>query len=79
MKVILTAVKRGWEKVGVEELDLFELKRDIFEDGLAWENDGSSDKQEGRGQPWDMRSWKASGWFVRKWKGLVDDAIYVNS
>lgn len=76
-KVILTAVRKGWGMLGMGSLDLFDLKRDMFQDGLAWRSyDGYGNEGE-KGQPWDMRSWEASGWFVNKWRGLVDDDVRV--
>jgi hypothetical protein len=52
-----------------------ELKKDMFQDGLAcWSNNGGG-KEGGMGQPWDMRSWEAAEWFVRKWSGLVDRVV----
>jgi hypothetical protein len=44
-----------------------ELKSDIMNDGLiCWRTSGS-----GTGQPWDMKSWEAAPWFLRKWPVLV--------
>lgn len=44
-----------------------ELKSDIMNDGLiCWRTSGS-----GTGQPWDMKSWEAAPWFLRKWSILV--------
>jgi hypothetical protein len=48
-------------------IDAAELKRDIINDGLiCWRSSGS-----GTGQPWDMKSWEAAPWFLRKWPVLV--------
>lgn len=60
---------------GMGGLDLLELKKDMFQDGLAcWSNNGGG-KEGAMGQPWDMRSWEAAEWFVRKWSGLVDRVV----
>jgi hypothetical protein len=48
-------------------VDLVELKKDIVDGGLICWNAC----QKGSGQPWDMRSWEATPWFLRKWKILV--------
>lgn len=49
--------------------DLLELKIDILNDGLiCW---GGTDRKGGQGQPWDMRTWEAAGWFIKKWWILV--------
>ena len=77
-RVILDAVKRGWANLGIDGFDLFELKRDIFQDGLAWDSYDGHGRQWAKVEPWDITSWKASGWFVKKWKGLVDDIVYVS-
>ncbi|KAJ9133854.1 hypothetical protein NKR23_g10464 [Pleurostoma richardsiae] len=47
--------------------DIMELKVDIYVRGglVCWVG-GTS------GQPWDMRSWEAAPWFLRKWRLLVD-------
>jgi hypothetical protein len=48
-------------------IDAAELKADIMNDGLiCWRTSGS-----GTGQPWDMKSWEAAPWFLRKWRVLV--------
>jgi len=48
-------------------IDAAKLKSDIMNDGLiCWRTSGS-----GRGQPWDMRSWEAAPWFLKKWSILV--------
>lgn len=71
-RVILSAAKRGWEEVGKMGQGLFELKKDIFEDGLSCRSaEHGEDAQ--RTQPWDMRSWRASTWFTKKWSGLMND------
>jgi Domain of unknown function (DUF3425) len=47
-------------------IDLRELKADILNDGLVcW---GGTNRV---GQPWDMRTWEAARWFLRKWWMLV--------
>lgn len=77
-KVILSAARKGWAKLGMEGLDLFELKRDMFQDGLSWRSyDSCSEKSEER-QPWDTKSWGASRWFIEKWRSLVDEDICVS-
>ncbi|KAF7589493.1 hypothetical protein BBP40_004247 [Aspergillus hancockii] len=45
-------------------LDAAELKRDIVEQG------GIVCRGE---QPWDMRSWLAASWFMKKWRLLLSD------
>ena len=55
--------------------DIWELKKDIFvEDGLVHWSSRSSGASSGgeQGQPWDMRSWEAAPWFLRKWRMLID-------
>jgi hypothetical protein len=54
--------------------DVWELKKDIIvEDGLVfWSSMSSGVSSGGQGQPWDMRSWEAAPWFLRKWRTLVD-------
>jgi hypothetical protein len=48
-------------------INLAELKSDILNDGLiCWHTSGSE-----TGQPWDMKSWEAAPWFLRKWSVLV--------
>ena len=48
-------------------IDVAELKEDILNDGLiCW-----SKSKKGTGQPWDMRSWEAAEWFLKKWWMLV--------
>jgi hypothetical protein len=48
-------------------IDGAELKSDIMSDGLiCWRTSGS-----GRGQPWNMKSWEAAPWFLKKWSILV--------
>lgn len=76
-KVILAAVRKGWSMGGMGSLDLFDLKRDMFQDGLVWRSYDGYDEQGVNGEPWDMRSWEASGWFATKWRGLVDDDVHV--
>jgi hypothetical protein len=77
-RVILSAVKTGWANLGLDGFDLFELKRDIFQDGLAWTSYDGCDRQWEKAEPWDIRGWKASEWFVRKWKGLVDEIVHIS-
>ena len=50
-------------------VDLTEFKNDIFlNDGLFnWRPAGKGSS----GQPWDMRSWEAEPWFLRKWWILI--------
>jgi hypothetical protein len=74
-KVILAGANKGWGAMGLERFDLFELKKDIFQDGLAWGGKDGCGRQDAQGQPWDMRSWEAAEWFVRKWRGLLDDIV----
>jgi hypothetical protein len=57
--------------------NMVELKTDmVVEDGLVlWSSSAcasSNRRSEGRGQPWDIRSWEAAPWFLRKWRMLVD-------
>ncbi|KIM96909.1 hypothetical protein OIDMADRAFT_58461 [Oidiodendron maius Zn] len=48
-------------------IDVAELKADILNDGLiCW-----TKSKKGTGQPWDMRSWEAAEWFLKKWWMLV--------
>jgi hypothetical protein len=57
---------------------IWDLKKDmVLEEGLVpWSSMGSRERSgrlcEGQGQPWDMRSWEAAPWFLRKWRMLVD-------
>jgi hypothetical protein len=78
-KVILASVRRGWDDVGIGGLNLFELKRDIFQDGLSWQGPDIYGDKSKKIEPWDMMSWEASGWFVRKWSCLIDDSVSVNA
>lgn len=50
-------------------IDVDDFKNDIFmNSGLfCWRVGGTS----GTGQPWDMRSWEAEPWFLKKWWILV--------
>lgn len=42
-----------------------DLKRNIVNDGLrCWHEMGTG---VGNGQPWDMRSWEFTPWFLEKW------------
>jgi hypothetical protein len=53
--------------------DMVELKKDmVVEDGLVLWSSGQCRRGEGKGQPWDGRSWEAAPWFLRKWRVLVD-------
>ena len=46
---------------------------DIIRGGLVCRHDRSKiELGNGNGQPWDMRSWEAAPWFVKKWKILID-------
>ena len=45
-------------------MDPWELKRDIFMDGVVY-------RRERGGVPWEAGSWEARGWFIRKWRVLV--------
>lgn len=45
-------------------VDPWELKRDVFMDGVVYRRDRG-------GVPWEGASWEARGWFVRKWRVLV--------
>jgi hypothetical protein len=65
--------------VGIGGLNLFELKRDIFQDGLSWQGPDIYGDKSKKIEPWDMMSWEASGWFVRKWSCLIDDSVSVNA
>lgn len=47
--------------------NLFDLKKDIIEDGLIYNR-----KNNGSKQPWDMRSWEAAPRFLDKWRLLID-------
>lgn len=61
---------------GTNLVNMFELKRDIIEGGLiCWAvNDCEPDRQrKGRGQPWELGSWKISPWFRAKWKLLLSE------
>lgn len=50
-------------------IDVYDFKNDVFmNSGLfCWRVGGSG----GSGQPWDMRSWEAEPWFLKKWWILV--------
>lgn len=74
-KIILAGANRGWGAMGLERFDVFELKKDMFQDGLAWGGKDSCGRRDAQGQPWDMRSWEAAEWFVKKWRGLLDDIV----
>jgi hypothetical protein len=62
---------------GTNLVNMFELKKDIIEGGLVcWGvNDCEPDKQrKGRGQPWELGSWKIAPWFRAKWRLLLSGA-----
>ncbi|MCJ1398236.1 hypothetical protein MMC11_001433 [Xylographa trunciseda] len=50
-------------------LNILELKTDVLlnEGIFCWNVDGKKS-----GQPWDMRSWEAAPWFLKKWWLLLD-------
>jgi hypothetical protein len=50
-------------------IDLFDFENDVFmNNGLFnWRQAGKDSSS----QPWDMRSWEAERWFLRKWRLLV--------
>lgn len=49
-------------------LSPLELKKDIISGGLmCW-----GTRNNPGGQPWDMRSWEATPWFIKKWRLLLD-------
>ncbi|KIM94352.1 hypothetical protein OIDMADRAFT_149434 [Oidiodendron maius Zn] len=50
-------------------IDVMEFKSDVFlKNGLfCWR----ASEKKGSGQPWDMRSWEAEPWFLRKWWMLM--------
>ncbi|KAH7009940.1 hypothetical protein EDB80DRAFT_642220 [Ilyonectria destructans] len=59
-----------------ETFNMWELKFDIYHRGglIIWQQDRSG--QEGSSactsyQPWDMRSWEATPWFLQKWCMVV--------
>jgi hypothetical protein len=59
-------------------LDQQELFNDMLSGGLTcWGNADSGIGARGSGVPWDMRSWEAKPWFIRKWWFLLnkDDEV----
>jgi hypothetical protein len=50
--------------------DLLDLKRDINAGLVCWSPGNGTDG--GNVQPWDVRSWKAAPWFLRKWRMLIE-------
>ncbi|OKL61198.1 hypothetical protein UA08_03150 [Talaromyces atroroseus] len=52
-------------------LNPLELKRDIIEGGLICWGARTDPFNAGNGQPWDLRSWEAAPWFLKKWRLLV--------
>lgn len=70
-----------------ETFNMWELKFDIYHRGglIIWQQDRSG--QEGSSactgyQPWDMRSWEATPWFLQKWCMVVggkDSAFWKQS
>ncbi|KFY05460.1 hypothetical protein V492_08528 [Pseudogymnoascus sp. VKM F-4246] len=61
-----------------QAFNLWDLKKDMVQgEGLVpWSNIGTASRSArmsgGQGQPWDIRSWEAAPWFLRKWRMLVD-------
>jgi Domain of unknown function (DUF3425) len=49
--------------------DFWELKGDINAGLVCWNPGGGTG--EGNVQPWDVRSWKAAPWFLKKWRMLI--------
>ncbi|KAM5347363.1 hypothetical protein ACJ41O_010368 [Fusarium nematophilum] len=56
-----------------QNFNLWELKIDIYErGGLAiWRQGQSARRAEDAYQPWEMKSWEAAPWFLRKWAMVV--------
>lgn len=52
-------------------LNSLELKQDILCGGLVCWGTKYGSNHGGKGQPWDLRSWEASPWFLKKWRLLV--------
>lgn len=50
--------------------DLWDLKRDINAGLVCWSPGNGTGG--GNVQPWDVRSWKAAPWFLRKWRMLIE-------
>jgi hypothetical protein len=54
-------------------LDQQELFNDMLSGGLTcWGNADNGIGARGSGVPWDMRSWEAKPWFIRKWWFLLN-------
>ncbi|KAL1877369.1 hypothetical protein VTK73DRAFT_8664 [Phialemonium thermophilum] len=55
-----------------QQFDLWELKLDVYVRGalVCWR--GGRGGGTGGFQPWDMRSWEAAPWFLRKWRLVID-------
>lgn len=52
-------------------LNSLELKQDIMCGGLVCWGTRYGSNHGGKGQPWDLRSWEAAPWFLKKWRLLV--------
>lgn len=52
-------------------LNPLELKKDIIYGGLVCWGSTHGSNHDGKGQPWDARSWEAAPWFLQKWQLLV--------
>jgi hypothetical protein len=52
-------------------LNSLELKQDIMCGGLVCWGTKHGSNHGGKGQPWDLRSWEAAPWFLKKWRLLV--------
>lgn len=52
-------------------LNSLELKQDIMCGGLVCWGTRHGSNHGGKGQPWDLRSWEAAPWFLKKWRLLV--------
>ncbi|KUL87984.1 hypothetical protein ZTR_03961 [Talaromyces verruculosus] len=52
-------------------LNSLELKQDIMCGGLVCWGTRYGSSHGGNGQPWDVRSWEAAPWFLKKWRLLV--------
>lgn len=52
-------------------LNSLELKQDIICGGLVCWGTRHGSNHGGKGQPWDVRSWEAAPWFLKKWRLLV--------
>ncbi|KAI9163118.1 hypothetical protein HJFPF1_04716 [Paramyrothecium foliicola] len=51
-----------------------ELKYDIYQNGglMVWKRSGDEWEADEPCQPWEMRSWEAAPWFLKKWSMAVD-------